>query len=645
MTAEEDHPLMLGKRATSGHRAKTRTADRSRPGLLGTTFLALAFGFAALGASAEDHVKTAHGVSTFGDLKYEAGFAHFDYVNPQAPKGGEFSTWAFGTFDSLTPYILKGNAAAGATVFYDSLLTGNLEEPDAMYGLVAESLEYPENREWVIFHMRPEATFRDGSTVTAQDVVFSYNILLEKGTPTYKTTFRDFQSVEALDDHTVKFTFDPDGPLRELLMTAGGLPIFSEDYYADRDFGESSLDPPMGSGPYELAEVDPGRSVSYARRDDYWAKDLPVNVGQNNFDTITFEYFADYTTAFEAFKGGAYLFREEFSSKVWGTAYNFPAIEEGHIVVETLPDGRPAGTQGFWFNLRRDKFEDPRVREAIGMAFNFQWSNESLFYGLYERTDSFWENSPTLQAEGMPSEAELALLEPLREHFPETVFTEPAYSPAESDPDSLADRRALRQAGRLLEEAGWVVGDDGLRYKDGVKLEIEVLNDSPSFDRIINPYIENLKRLGIDATANRVDPAEAQEREKNFDYDIVTQRFSMSQTPGDELKQIFGSESAQVPGSVNVAGLQNEGVDKLIRVIADAESREELDTAVNALDRVLRSMHIWVPQWYKGEHNIAYLDVFARPYDDTPPPLAMGQSSIWWWDEDKAQALRDAGAL
>ncbi len=631
--------------------AKAKTAGMRKPDLrpwIQAGFVAIGLTLAAGYAFAESHqgnVIKSHGVSTFGPLKYDADFTHFDYVNPQAPKGGQYSSWAFGTFDSLTPYILKGNAAAGSSVFYDSLLTSNLEEPDASYGLLAHTIEYPEGREWVTFHMRPEAKFRDGSPVLASDVVFSFNVLVEKGLPSFKTAYKDITGVEALDDHTVKFTFNPDGPLRELLMTAGGIPVFSEAYYAERDFSESSLDAPMGSGPYDLADVDPGKSVTYKRRDDYWAKDLPTNVGSNNFDTIKFEYFADYTTAFEAFKAGAYLYREEFSSKVWGTGYDFPAIDAGHVVVETLPDGRPAGTQGFWFNLRRDKFSDPRVREAIGMAFNFEWSNDSLFYGIYERTDSFWENSPTLQAEGMPSEAELAILEPLREFFPETVFTEPAFSPAVSKAEDLADRRQLRRAGKLLEEAGWIVGDDGLRYKDGVKLEIEVLNDSPSFDRIINPYIENLKRLGIDATANRVDPAEAQEREKNFDYDMVTQRFSMSQTPGDELRQIFGSDSADVAGSVNVAGLRNEGVDKLIRIIADAESREDLDTAVKALDRVLRSMHIWVPQWYKGEHNVAYRDVFGRPYTDNPPPLSLGTSSIWWWDEDKAQALRDAGAL
>lgn len=596
-------------------------------------------------AQAQETIITAHGVSTFGELKYPADFKHWDYVNPDAPKGGTFSTWGFGTFDSLTPYILKGNAAALSSVFYDTLMTGNLEEPDAMYGLVAESLEYPENREWVIFHMRPEAKFRDGSQVTAHDVVFSYQILRDKGTPSFKTTFQYFTGAEALDDFTVKFTFDPDGPLRELLMTAAGIPILSKAYYADRDFAESSLEPPMGSGEYELLSVDPGRSVAYKRRDDYWAKDLPVSIGTNNFDILKVEYFADYTTAFEAFKGGAYDFREEYSSKVWATGYDFPALDKDWVIKESLPDGRPAGTQGFWFNLRRDKFQDPRVREAIGMAFNFEWSDKSLFYGLYDRTDSFWENSDSLQAEGMPSEAELAILEPLREFFPETVFTDPAFTPATSDPDTLADRRQLRRAGKLLDAAGWTVGDDGLRYKNGQKMTLEVLNDSPSFDRIINPYIENLNRLGIEATANRVDPAESQEREKNFDYDMVTQRFSMSQTPGDELQQIFGSASATTPGSVNVAGLANEGVDKLIRVIADAQSRDDLTVAVRALDRVLRAMHIWVPQWYKGEHNIAYLDVYDRPYTDTPPPLALGEMSIWWYSEEKAQALKAAGAF
>ncbi|MEP4248307.1 extracellular solute-binding protein [Tateyamaria sp.] len=612
---------------------------------LGVLGLIITMALSSMARAEGGETITAHGVSTFGDLKYDADFTHWDYVNPDAPKGGEFSTWAFGTFDSVTPYILKGNAAAGATVFFDTLMTGNLEEPDAQYGLLAQSIEYPENREWVIYTLRPEAKFSDGTPVTAEDVVFSYDILVSEGRPSFKNTFRDFKNVEALDAGRVKFTFNPEGPLRELILTAGGIPVFSKAYYDGRDFGESSLEAPIGSGPYVLGDIDSGRSVTYLRRDDYWGKDLPVNVGQNNFDELTFEYYSDYTVAFEAFKGGAYLYREEFSSSVWATGYNFPAIDDGHVAVETLPDGRPAGTQGFWFNLRLEKFSDPDVREAIGMAFNFEWSNDSLFYGLYERTDSFWENSATLQAGDLPSEAELALLEPLSQYFPDTLLTESAFSPRESDATNLGDRRALRRASGLLEKAGWIVGDDGFRYKDGEKFTLEFLNDSPTFDRVISPFVANLERLGIDAKMNRVDPAEAQEREKNFDFDVVTQRFSMSQTPGNELEQIFGSQSANVPGASNMAGLSNEGVDSLIRTISNAASREELDVAVKALDRALRSLHIWVPQWYKGSHNISYRDVFGRPYSENPPPLSLGVESIWWWDQARADELKASGAL
>ena len=594
---------------------------------------------------AEERIIRAHGISTFGDLKYPEGFDHFDYVNPEAPKGGTFSTWGFGTFDSLTPYILKGNAAALSTVFFDTLMTGSLDEPDAMYGLVAHTIEYPESREWAIFHMRPEAQFSDGTPVTAHDVVFSYEVLRDKGQPSYRVLFKDFKSVEAIDDLTVKFTFNPDGALRELAMSAAGLPIFSRAYYETRDFAESTLEPPLGSGPYMLDRVDPGRSVSYKRRDDYWARDLNVNRGQSNFDILQIEYFADYTTAFEAFKAGAYMYREEFMSLIWATGYDFPAVQSGAVKVETLPDGRPAGTQGFWFNLRRPVFEDPRVRQAIGMAFNFEWANESLFYGIYARTDSFWENS-TMQAEGLPSDAELALLEPLREHIPDTVFSEPAFTPAVSSPDNVADRRVLRAAGRLLDDAGWTVGANGIRLNAaGQPLRIEVLNDSASFERIINPYVENLRRLGVDAVYTRVDSAQSQEREKNFDFDIVTRRYSMSQTPGIELRAIFGGEAANVEGSNNIAGVNNVAVDALIKTIENATTREDLETAVSALDRVLRAMHIWVPQWYKGEHNIAYFDMYERPYTDNPPPNGMGELSIWWFNADKAQALRASGAI
>ncbi|WP_253762828.1 extracellular solute-binding protein [Ruegeria sp. HKCCD4884] len=599
----------------------------------------------ATGLPDDDTVTVSHGLSVFGDLKYGPDFTHFDYVNPDAPKGGEISTWAFGTFDSLTPFILKGNPGALASVFYDTLMSGSLDEPDAMYGSVAETAEYPESREWVIFNMRPEARFRDGSPLTAEDVVFTFETLRDKGRPSYKLLFKDFVGAEVLDTHKVKFTFKPDGALREAYLTAAGLPILSKAYYETVDFEETSLEAPMGSGAYELESVEPGRSITYKRRDDYWAKDLPVNVGQNNFDRIKVEYFADYTTAFEAFKAGAYTYREEFLSRLWATGYDFPAIDKGWVKVETLPDGRPAGTQGFWFNLRRDKFSDPRVREAIGLAFNFEWSNQSLFHGLYTRTDSFWENSG-MQAEGMPTEKELELLEPLRGQVPDSVFTDPAFAPAESNPANAGDRRALRRASKLLDEAGWTVGDDGKRRNaDGEVLSVEFLNDSPSFDRIILPFVDNLERLGIDATAQRVDAAQATQRQKKFEYDVVVQRYAMSQTPGTELRGIFGSDSADIEGSNNIAGLKDEAVDQLIQNIEAATTREDLNAAVRALDRVLRAKHIWIPQWYKPVHNIAYFDMYERPYTDNPPPSGLGELSIWWYNPEKAAALKAEGAL
>ncbi len=629
---------------------RSATAPRNQARLAGAAMvwlfgLMIALFLWAAPLRADENVIRSHGLSAFGDLKYDAGFSHFDYVNADAPKGGTFTTWAFGTFDSLSPYILKGNAASGASVFFDTLMTGNLDEPDAMYGLLADWVEYPENREWVVFHLRPEAKFADGTQVTAQDVVFSYEVLRDKGQPVFKVLLKDFIAVEALDASRVKFSFDPSAPLRDLPMTAGGLPVFSKAYYDTRDFAESTLEPPLGSGPYELGEVKPGSYVTYKRRDDYWARDLNVNVGQNNFDLLKFEYFADYTTAFEAFKGGAYAYREEFLSLLWATAYDFPAIEKGWIKVETLPDGRAAGTQGWFFNLRRPILQDPRVRQAISLAFNFEWSNESLFYGLYTRTDSFWENSE-LQASGMASKAELALLEPLREHLPDTVFDAPAFVPAVSKPDNVADRRVLRQAGKLLEDAGWTVGPDGVRVNDkGETLTIEFLNDSASFERIVAPYVENLKRLGVDVNYNRVDGAQAQEREKKFDFDITTRRYSMSETPGIELRGMLGSEAASAQGSANIMGVANPAVDSLIRTIEGAKTREELDIAVKALDRVLRAMHIWVPQWYKPAHNIAYFDMYDRPYTDNPPKTSLGEMSIWWHNPDKEAALRAAGAI
>jgi len=622
--------------------AKAREiADNRYAVALMTAFLALAWLALTIPAFASEKIIKSYGISTFGDLKYGPDFKYFDYVNPNAPKGGEFSTWAFGTFDSLTPYILKGKAASLSSVFFESLMTGTADEPDSLYGLVASTIEYPENRQWAIFNIRPEARFSDGTPITADDVVFSFHILFDKGRPSFRVTLSDIEKVEALTPSRVKYTFKQGSNTRELPMTVAGLPIFSKAYYANRDFAQSTLDAPLGSGPYVLGSVTPGKTIIYKRRDDYWGKDLPVNVGHSNFDKIRIEYYTDYTAAFEGFKGGSYNYREEYLSKLWGTAYNFPALEKGYDVKEQVSDGNPSGTQGFWFNLRRDKFKNPVVREALGMVFNFEWSNKALFYGIYHRTDSFWENS-YLQAEGKPSEAELALLEPLRADLPDTVFSDPAFSPAVSKPTKL-DRSTLRRAGKLLDQAGWTVVNGVRKNAKGETLQIEFLNDGPAFERIMNPYIENLKRLGVEAVLHNVDNAQQTEREKTFDFDIVVRRYVMSLTPGIELRGMFSSKTANLQGSNNISGVSNPAIDSLIDSIEKANSREALNTAVKALDRALRAMHIWVPQWYNPYHNVAYLDVFSRPKKTAP--FSMGEMDFWWYDKKKEARLKAAGAL
>jgi microcin C transport system substrate-binding protein len=592
-------------------------------------------------ATAQENIIKSHGISTFGDLKYAADFKHFDYVNPDAPKGGEFSTSGFGTFDSMSPYILKGQSAALSSVFFETLMTGSSDEPDSMYGLLAKTIEYPQSRQWIVFNMRPEARFSDGTPVTAQDVVFSFNILYEKGRPVFKSLLRDVETVEAINALTVKFSFKEGANTRELPSLVAGLPVFSKAYYATRDFAESTLDPPLGSGQYLLDKVTPGKTVSYIRRDDYWGKDLPVNIGHNNFDRLTVEYYSDTTAAFEGFKGGVYNFRAENYSKLWATAYNFPSLEKGWVVKTTLPDGNPSGTQGYWINTRKEKFQDPRVREAMGLMFNFEWSNKTLFYGQYSRTTSFWGNSP-MQATGLPNGAELALLEPLKADLPTSVFTQEVFTPNTSKPKQL-DRSALRKAGKLLDAAGWKIVNGKRTNAKGEVLSIGFLNDSPAFERITNPYIANLIRLGIDAKLETVDPAQATERQKSFDYDIVIQRFVMQKTPGIELRSMFNSTSATTDGSNNLSGLDNPAIDALIEKVEQATSREELNTAVRALDRSLRALHIWIPQWFNSAYRLAYLDVYEHPKN--MPPYALGEMDFWWYNADKAKKLQAKGAF
>ena len=576
----------------------------------------------------------AHGISNFGDLKYPPDFETLDYVNPAAPKDGEISTWAFGTFDSLNRYIIKGNAANSGSIFIETLMTRTADEPDALYGLLAESIEYPEDRSFAIFNLRSEAKFSDGTKVTAEDVVFSHYVLLEKGIPSLKQVFSGIKKVEALTDYKVKFTFKEPSENNELLMLAAESSVFSKTYFSDKDFSQSSLEPMLGTGPYILDEIKVGKRLVYKLNEDYWGRDLPINKGRHNFKKIRYEYYADTTAAFEGFKAGEYTFRSENSSQKWAQDYNFPAITKGIIQKEALPDGNLGAAQAFFFNIRLDKFKDPKVREAIGLMFNFEWSNKTLFFGLYDRVTSFWENS-LMKADGEASEPELKLLLPLKKYFPEKVFSEPAFIPPKSIPNRV-DRKNRRKAEKLINEAGWILKNDFLENEKGQRLEIEILNYSPAFDRIINPFIENLKLLGIDAKHTRIDSTQYTERVRSFDWDIITSTYGNSLTPGLDLVQRFSSKTADVP-SRNLVGLKNIGIDEIVKLAVKAETRKELNTIIRSLDRSLRAMHLWIPQWYKNVHTVAYRNQYSYP--ETLPPFELGTFDFWWYDKEKAEKI------
>ncbi len=585
-----------------------------------------------------------HGFSTFGELKYPPDFPHFDYVNPDAPKGGTISfrgTLASQTFDSLNLFILKGEPAQGLERIYDMLLVRAFDEPDALYGLLAESIEYPEDRSWVIYNLRPEARFADGNPVTAEDVAFTIETLRTEGSPIYRVLVEDVDRVEVLSPQSVKVIFKEGVNTRDLPGNIGQLDILPAHYYETVEFDRSTLEPPLGSGPYLVDDVDPGRSITYCRNPDYWGADLPVTRGKDNFECYRYEYFADSTAAFEALKSGEYVFHEENFSKVWATGYDFPALEKGWVKREVLEDGRPGGAQGFWFNLRRPQFEDIRVREAIGLMFNFEWSNDTLFYGLYGRTDSFWEGS-VLEASGPPEGEELAALEVFRDQLPPEVFTDEAYVPFVSQVRQT-DRGALRRASALLDDAGWVVGDDGMRRNsEGTVLGVDFVYDGPAFERIVIPFVENLKKLGIDAKNTLIDAAQMEERQKVFDYDMTVARFVLPLSPSVEMRTLYGSSTADQEGSYNLTGLKDPVVDAMIERIIQASDRETMTARVHALDRVLRAKHIWIPNWSKGEHWIAYWDMFGRP--DTKPPYDRG-IDYWWFDQEKYDALKAAGAI
>ncbi|MDK3073959.1 extracellular solute-binding protein [Sedimentitalea sp. JM2-8] len=603
-------------------------------------------GFAQLVAAEEKIIKS-HGFSEFGELKYPEGFAHFDYVNPDAPKGGELSYAAQGTFDSFNPFTRQGRAGARSADQYESLLFPSYDEPASYYGLVAKSLEYPESQDWVIFNMRPEARFSDGSPVTAEDVVFSHNLLLDQGLQSYAEAVRKrIPKAEVLGPHRVKFHFAPDIPRRALITQVGGTPIFSKAWFEadpeNRTLDKPRMEPGIGSAPYVLDSYDINRRVVYKRNPDYWGDAINVNVGRNNYDTIRIEYFSDSIAAMEAFKAGEFTFRQENNSKSWATSYDFPAISAGHVVKEELIDGDVPTASGFVMNMDRPQFADPRVREAVQLAFNFEWTNESLQYGLFQQRHSFWEGTP-LEARGLPEGREREVLEALGDKLDPAILTSEPVMAHSSAADRQNDRRNLRAAMKLLDEAGWTVGNDGVRRNaDGATLKIEFLSDDPVLDRIAMPFVDNLKTMGIEASYNRIDNAQFTLRRRERDFDIISGAYRTSLQPSTGLYQQYGMEAAAF-SVFNPSGVNGPDIEALIDNIVAATEGDELTANARALDRVLRSKRFMVPTWYLGKHWVAYWDMYDYP--ENLPPYALGVEDLWWIDADKAAALKSSGAL
>jgi microcin C transport system substrate-binding protein len=598
-------------------------------------------------AIAADDVET-HGISAFGDLKYPAEFKHFDYVNPNAPKGGVFSATVtsrlfnqnFNTFNSLNSFILKGDAAKAMELTFASLMTSAEDERDALYGLAADKVQISADGLVYRFHIRPQARFHDGSKLTARDVAFSLNLLKEKGHPQITQQMRDVKGAEADDDEVVTVRFAEKRARDVPLFVAGGLPIFSRAYYTTHEFDQSTLDAPLGSGPYRVGRFEPGRYIEYERVADWWGANLPANVGQYNFDTVRYEYYRDRDVGFEGFKAKSYLFREEFTSRTWATGYDFPAIRDGRVKRAEIPDNLPSGGQGWVFNLRRPKFANPRLREALNYAFDFEWTNKTIMYGAYKRTYSVFQNSD-MMAQGLPSPQELNLLEPWRGRVPDAVFAEP-FVPPVSD-GSGQDRALLRKASQILQEAGFPIKNGKRVNAKGEPLTIEFLEDDTQLQAHHAPLIKNLAILGIDATLRIVDAVQYLARRDDFDFDVTMHRMSFSTTPGDALRVFFSSAAAATKGSENLAGIADPAVDALIERIIDVNTRAELVVAVRALDRILRAGHYWIPQWHRAAHLIAYWDVFDRP--GTPPFYAQagGAPETWWYDRDKAAKPEKAG--
>lgn len=598
---------------------------------------------------ADDAVIESHGYSFYGDLKYGPDFAHYDFVNPDAPKGGEISFSRLGTFDSMNPYTVKGRSGVLSWSIFESLMDdGAADVYGEEYGRLAERLEYDEGKTWVIFYMRPEARFSDGTPVTAHDVLFSHNLFLEQGLPSYASAVKKrIPKAEVIDDHTIKFYFTEGISRRSLIDQVGGVPVFSKAWYEKTGarLDESRLETSPGSGPYMIDTVDVNRRIIYKRNPEYWGNDLPVNIGRHNFDTIRVEYFGDDAAAFEGFKAGEYTFRQEGDSKKWATQYDFPKVRNGQIVKAELPDGTPPTPSGMVFNLGREILKDKRVREALALGYNFEWTNESLQYGLFKQRESFTQDTP-LMASGVPDEAELAFLKSLGDVVPADMLTLEARMPHSSKPERLNDRRNLRTAMKLLDEAGWPVGDDGKRRNAaGELLTVTFLFNSSqegTLSAVVENYLKNLTQMGVNPKLEKVDPSQYTLRERERDYDLVFDGYSAFLGAGTGLIQRYGTSETEI-NVFNPANLASPMVDAIIDAALNAESRDEENLALRALDRALRYEFFMIPMWYNDSYWVAYYDQYAHP--DPLPPYDLGWLDFWWYEADKGKALKAAGAL
>lgn len=588
----------------------------------------------ATAAAAEQTIHRAHAIAMFGEPKYPAGFAHFDYVDPNAPTGGTMRLGAAGTFDSFNPYVIKGNPGAGAEA--ESLMVASADEPFTKYGLIAEWIEWPEDRSWATFSLRPEARWHDGRPITVEDVIFTLDILKAKGQPFYRFYYASIDRAEKVGERQVRFVFKEAGN-RELPLIAGEMPILPKHWWESRDFERSTLEPPLSSGPYRIAEFEAGRFVTRERVPDYWGRLLPVNVGQNNIDRIRTDYFRDETVLRQALKAGVLDFRLENQAKAWALDYDIPAVRKGWLRKVEFPHERPAGMQAFALNTRRPIFADRRVREALGWAFDFEWTNRVLFFGQYTRARSYFNNSE-MASSGVPEGEELRLLERYRGRLPDELFTQ-AWAPPVTD-GSGWPRANLLKALELLRQAGWVVRDGHLvNERTGQPMRFEILIVSPTFERIMLPFVRNLKRIGIDAGIRLVDESQYVVRLRTFDFDVAMLVWGQSDSPGNEQRNFWGSAAAAQPGSRNYLGIQDPVIDELIEGVIGATDRESLITRTRALDRALLWGFYVIPAWYLNADRVLYWNKFAYP---AVSPARGVQVDTWWWDEGKAAKLAAA---